>query len=619
MRSLLPAALLLASPLLAQEKKEEIDAAWIRSRYTKHEFRIPMRDGVRLFIAVYTPKDTSKTYPILFRRTPYSLRPYGPDNYPASFGPSDKFAREGYVFAVQDVRGRWMSEGDFEHVRPFRTVKSNPRDIDESTDVYDTIDWLVKNVPNNNGCVGMWGISYPGFYTTMGALSGHPALKAVSPQAPVTDWFLGDDWHHNGVFFLAHAFNFMINFEKPHPGPVRKAEPDFDHGTPNGYKFFLDLGSAVIANEKHFENNSVFWNDLVRHSSYDSFWEARNASAHLKNIQPAMLTVGGWFDAENLYGALQTYRAAEKLSPSARNLIVMGPWWHGQWGGDDGEALGSVRFDAKTAEFYRENIIFPFFEHHLKQKSDPNLPEAWMFETGRNQWRRFGEWPPKAARQRTLFFHPRGRLAFEPPKDTGAHDEYLSDPNKPVPVVDYPAAGMTKEYMADDQRFASQRPDVLVYETEPLEEDVTFAGPLTALLQVSTTASDADFVVKLIDVYPDDFPNPTNNPKGLKMGGYQQLVRGEPFRGRFRNGFAKAEPFTPGQQAKIEFELPDVLHTFRREHRIMVQVQSSWFPLTDRNPQQFIDVYTAKEADYRKATHRVYHSSSLSVRVLPWQ
>ena len=468
MRAFLPTVLLLCSPVLAQEKKDEIDAAWIRARYTKYEFRIPMRDGVRLFTAVYTPKDTSKAYPILFRRTPYSLRPYGPDNYPAGFGPSDKFAREGYIFAVQDVRGRWMSEGDFEHVRSFKSVKNGTRDIDESTDVYDTVEWLVKNVPNNNGRVGMWGISYPGFYTTMGALSGHPALKAVSPQAPVTDWFLGDDWHHNGVFFLAHAFNFMINFEKPHPGPVRKAEPDFDHGTSNGYKFFLDLGSAVIANEKHFKNNSVFWNDLVKHSSYDSFWEARNVSAHLKNIQPAMLTVGGWFDAENLYGALHTYRAAEKLSPSAQNLLVMGPWWHGQWSGDDGEGLGAVRFDAKTGEFYRDNIIFPFFEHHLKEKPDPKLPEAWMFETGRNQWRRFSEWPPKAAQPRSLFFHPRGRLALEPPKDTSSYDEYLSYPNKPVPVVDYPATGMTKEYMVDDQRFASQRPDVLVYETEPL-------------------------------------------------------------------------------------------------------------------------------------------------------
>lgn len=608
---------------LAQESDDEV-RAWIRAHYTKHEVEIPARDGIRLYTAVYTPKDTSRTYPILLTRTPYSLRPYGPDQFADRLLQWRHLLKAGYIVAIQDVRGRWASEGEFVHVRPYIPNKG-PKDIDETTDTWDTIDWLIKNVPNNNGRAGMWGISYPGFYAAMGAVDAHPALKAASPQAPVGDWFIGDDFHHNGAFFLAHAFNFFINFERQRPEnePLKKSPgPDFDHGTPNGYDFFLRLGSAVNVNEKHFKNTSKFWNELTSNGSYNEYWQARSLPRRMRNIKPAMMTVGGWFDAEDVYGPLKVYAEAERNNPAGQNILVMGPWFHGQWSQEAGERLGQVRFDAKTSEFYRDQIELPFFEFHLKDEGEMKLPEAYMFETGRNQWRRHDAWPPKKARERTLYFHERGGLSFDAPSEESAFDEYLSDPGKPVPVVDYPTVRMTREYMVDDQRFAATRPDVLVYETEPLAADVTVAGPFTATLHVSTTGADADFVVKLIDVYPDDYPDPKENPKGIRMGGYQQLLRGEPFRARFHAGFEKAVPLTPNRVTKIEFELPDVYHTFRTGHKIMVQVQSTWFPLVDRNPQKFVDVYSAKEEDYQKATHRVYRSrqypSGIKIRALPW-
>lgn len=618
------AALCLAVAGFAQETDDEV-MAWIRAHYTKHEFQIPMRDGVRLYTAIYTPKDTTEKHPILLTRTPYSLRPYGVDQFGERLIGWKHFLKAGYIIAVQDVRGRWASEGEFVHVRPYIENKAGPKDVDETTDTWDTIEWMIRNVPNHNGRAGMWGISYPGFYAAMGAIDAHPALKAVSPQAPVADWFLGDDFHHNGAFFLAHAFNFMINFERQRPSdePLKKSPvPDFEHGTPNGYEFFLKLGSAVNANEKYFKNTSRFWNELISNGRYNEYWQARSLPRRMRNIKPAMMTVGGWFDAEDVYGPLKVYSEAEKNNPAGQNILVMGPWYHGQWSRDSGEALGHVRFDSKTGDFYRERIELPFFEFHLKDKGEMKLPEAYVFETGRNQWRRHDSWPPKEARGRTLYFGERGKLDFQAPSGQTAFDEYTSDPWKPVPVVDYPTVRMTREYMVDDQRFASTRPDVLVYRTPELEEDVTVAGPVTATLYVSTTGTDADFIVKLIDVYPDDYPDPKENPKDIRMGGYQQLVRGEPFRGRFRQGFDKAVPFTPNRVTKIEFEMPDVYHTFRRGHRIMVHVQSTWFPLVDRNPQKFVDVYSAKEEDYQKATHRVYrsreHPSGIKLRVLPW-
>lgn len=595
--------------LLAVQLAWPQGADYIRANYTKYEYEIPMRDGKKLFTAVYAPKDTSQQYPIMLNRTPYSLQPYGPDRLRGGFGVSEKFAKEGFIFAWQDVRGRWKSEGQFTNVTPHKTVKRGPADVDESSDTYDTIEWLVKNVPNNNGRVGMWGISYPGYYAAAGMIDAHPALKAVSPQAPIADWFIGDDFHHNGAFYLAHAFGFFARFGQPHPQPASIQPGVWNAGTNDGYRFFLDMGPLSSAESKYFKGQRAFWQELMEHGTYDEYWKSRNLLPHLKNIKPAVMTVGGWFDAEDLYGPLKIYETVEKTSPGAYNILVMGPWSHGQWAGGDAESLGAVRFGVKTGPFYREDIEFPFFNYHLKSKGELKLAEAVVFETGANVWRNYDAWPPKNARPRTLYFRANGRLTFDSLTDAAASfDEYLSDPNKPVPYIGYIAFGMTVEHMLDDQRFASTRTDVLTYQTDALRDDVTVAGPITPELFVSTTGTDSDWVVKLIDVYPDDYPDPDPNPKAVRMGGYQQLVRGELFRGKFRNSFEKAEPFTPGRVTRIKYVMPDANHTFRRGHRIMIQVQSSWFPLVDRNPQKFVDIYHAGPEDFQKATQRLYRS-----------
>jgi putative CocE/NonD family hydrolase len=575
-----------------------------------------MRDGVKLFTAVYVPKDESRQYPILLNRTPYSVRPYGADQYKSDLGPSPLFGKAGYVFVYQDVRGRVMSEGEFVNMRPHNPNKNGSKDVDESSDTYDTIDWLLKNVPNHNGRVGQWGISYPGFYAAAGMIDAHPALKASSPQAPVTDWFVGDDFHHNGALFLPHCFNFMANFGRPRPEPTTKSGPRFEHETPDGYDFFLRLGPLPNADARYFKGEIAFWNEAMRHGTYDDFWQARNLRQHLKNIKPAVLTVGGWFDAENLFGALETFKKVEANSPPSANHLVMGPWSHGGWSRGDGAALGTARFNAKTSEFFREQIELPFFEYHLKGQGTANTPKAWVFETGTNRWRRHATWPPKEARPRPLYLHADGRLDFIPTTGNGeAFDEYVSDPARPVPYFDKITIGMDREYMTADQRHAARRADVLTYATDVLTEDMTIAGPVEVELFVSTTGTDADWVVKLIDVFPNDHPDPDPNPTGLRMGGLQQLVRGDVMRGKFRNSFEKPEPFTPGQPTPVRFALPDCYHTFRPGHRLMVQVQSSWFPLVDRNPQTFVDIYTAKDEDFRKATHRVYRSGELRSRV----
>ena len=613
-------AAILTSGVFAQNRSDvpEFD---VKEHYTKYEYRIPMRDGVRLFTAVYVPKTAAEKYPIMLNRTPYTVSPYGTDNYPASLGPSEKFARDGFIFAYQDVRGQWMSEGDFVNMRPQLKEHQSPKDIDESTDTYDTIDWLVKNVPGNNGRVGMWGISYPGFYTAAGIIDAHPALKAASPQAPINDWFVGDDFHHNGALYLPHGFRFFEVFGKPRPGPQKPpgggAFGRGDSQQPDGYSFFLKSGTLADLNEKYLKYGVPFWNEMMQHGTYDEFWQSRDLRRHLKNIQPAVMTVGGWFDAEDLFGALHTYESIEKNSPGAYNMLVMGPWCHGCWARTDGDKLGNVTFGAKTSQFYRDEIEYPFFEHFLKDKADPKLPEAFIFETGTNRWRREPAWPPADVDRKPLYLRAGGKLSFDPPPvSEPAFDEYISDPNKPVPYIAGQAPGMTREHMTDDQRFASTRTDVLTYETDELSEDITLAGPLTPRLFVSTSGTDSDFAVKLIDVYPEDYPNPQANPTGIRMGGYQQLVRGEIFRGKFRNSFEKPEPFTPGKVEKIEYVMPDVAHTFRRGHRIMVQVQSSWFPLADRNPQKFTDIYAAKAGDFQKATERVYRSGTQSSCVI---
>lgn len=623
MRRLLPVVCLLLFPafISAQAPAPPSQKEYIRANYTKFEYRIPMRDGTKLFTAVYVPKDESKQYPILLNRSPYSSGPYGVDQYPDNLRPGKKYVEAGYIFVLQDVRGCWMSEGDFVNMRPHIPNKTD-KQFDESSDTYDTVEWLVKNVPNNNGRVGQHGISYPGFYTVCGMIDAHPAMRAVSPQAPINDWFVGDDFHHNGCLYLPHAFNFLASFGVERPGPVKKREfSRFDHGTPDGYDFFLNMGPLKNADAKHFKGKIAFWNEMMKHGTYDEFWQAKNLRPHIKDIKPAVLTVGGWFDAENLFGALHTFKQADKTKSDGPNHIVMGPWNHGGWSRGDGDKLGDLNFGAKTGEQYKETIEFPFFEHHLKGKDDPKLSKAMVFETGANRWRKFDAWPPKSkdgtAYQQFLVLDSTGTLVMGAQK-RGAEtfDEFVSDPAKPVPFTEKMTPGMTNDYMTYDQRFAARRPDVLVYQGPVLEDDLTIAGPIEVNLTVSTTGTDADWCVKLIDVYPGDYPDPEPNPTGVRMGGYQQLIRGEIFRGKFRNSFNKPEPFEPNKPTTVKFTMPDVLHTLRPGHRLMVQVQSSWFPLADRNPQTFCDIYSAEEKDFKKQMHRVYHGSSVTVGVV---
>ena len=593
-------------PLSGQQPDQE---EYIRANYAKFEYRIPMRDGVRLFTAVYVPNDRSRTYPILLYRTPYSSRPYGPDRYRSSLGPTPEFARDGYIFVYQDVRGRYMSEGDFVQLTPHLPEKRTPQDIDESTDTYDTIEWLVTHLTGHNGRVGQWGISYPGFYTAAGMIDTHPALKAASPQAPIGDFYF-DDFHHHGAFFLAHAFSFFARHAKPRPKPTTEPLVPFEYGTPDGYRFFLDLGPLSNINRVHLKGEIEFWNQMMEHPRYDAFWSKRGIVRHLKNVRCAVMTVGGWFDAEDLYGPLEIYRSVERNNPEISNILVMGPWAHGDWGRRSGAGLGNARFGYDTSDFYRERIIRPFFRHHLKQEGTADLPEAYVFETGANRWWTFDSWPPPSLKPHRLYLRAQGNLSPQPP-ETGEEgfDEYVSDPAKPVPFTQDISPGMTREYMTDDQRFAARRPDVLAYQTPVLEQDLTVAGPLEAELWVSTTAGDADWVVKLIDVLPDSAPDNDPNPRRVRMGGYQMMIRSEVIRGRFRNSYEHPEPFEPGRPTRVRLPLQDVFHTFKAGHRVMVQIQSSWFPLVDRNPQKYVpNIFKAKAEDFIRATHRVYHS-----------
>ncbi len=603
----------------------------VKEYYTKYEYYIPVRDGKKLFTSIYVPKNTSRTYPFLMVRTPYSVAPYGVDSYKRRLGPTDAFDKAGYIFVFQDVRGRYLSEGTFVEMHPHIDNPKSNADVDESTDTYDTVEWLLKHIPNSNGRVGIWGISYPGFYTSASIIDSHPAIKAASPEAPMTDLFMGDDSYHGGAFMLLANFDFY-NFFKPRPEPTlpSRNRESFDWGTTDAYDFFLKLGPISNADKIYFKGSNSLWNDQVQHSTYDNYWQARDLSRHMKNIRCAVLTVGGWFDAEDLAGPFRTYHTIKKNNPDTFSGLVVGPWSHGGWGGLEGLHFGRLNFNSKTGEYYRERIIFPFFEQYLKGEGPAKIPEATVFETGTNVWRTYASWPPPNAQSKTLYFHAGGTLSFDPPSEQEqTFDEYVSDPRKPVPYVGYANTDVPQEYMASDQRFAAKRPDVLVYETAPLDQDVTIAGPVSPHLHVSTTGTDSDFVVKLIDVYPVDYPEAERPPQPRTdvtvpieaMGEYQQLVRGDPFRGKFRNSFEHPEAFTPGQVVKVDFEMPDVNHTFRRGHRIMVQVQSSWFPLVDLNPQVFMNIPDATPADFKKATERVYHSktapSGIVVGVLP--
>ncbi|MBX3283205.1 MAG: CocE/NonD family hydrolase [Acidobacteria bacterium] len=605
-------------------------ATYIKEHYTKREVQIPMRDGVKLFTSIYEPKDQSQKYPIMMSRTPYSVAPYGPDKLKTLLGPDYQFAREGYIFVYQDVRGRWMSEGTFVDVRP-ELAQYGKVKIDESTDTYDTIDWLVKNVANNNGKVGTYGISYPGYYTSAGSINSHPALKACSPQAPVSDWYHGDDMHHNGALFLAQNYSFY-RFFQPFTTPsdsMSYLRPWKGRETQDGYDFFLKLGGLKEVADSFETGLGVrqpYWDDMQDHPNYDQYWKDRNVLTHLNKIGCATMTVGGWYDNEDLYGALNTYRHIEKQNPGIYNILVVGPWFHGGWARSDGEWLGTAYFGSQTSEYYRVNMELPFFNHFLKDKGDISLlKEVNVFDTGANTWRSFDGFEPTNGKDTALYLTNNGGLSFTPASAAG-YDEYVSDPMKPVPYTQKITLSYPRDFMTEDQRFASTRPDVLVYETAPLAEDVTVAGDIKPSLYISSSGTDSDFVVKLIDAFPDDykFPEGKKPPENsafsvFEPGGYQMLLRGEPMPARFREGFEKGIPLVPNKASYLSFTMPGITHTFKKGHRIMVQVQSTWFPLVARNPQQFVENnFKATSSDFRKATQRVYFGGKTgSAIILP--
>lgn len=598
------------------------DSVFVRMNYDKQEVAIPMRDGVKLFTAIYTPKDKTRTFPILMQRTCYSVAPYGADKYRRSLGPSTYELHDKYIFVYQDVRGRWMSEGKFDNMTP--NIPGNDRKnktaVDESSDTWDTIEWLLKNVKGNNGKVGQYGISYPGFYTAASLPDAHPALKAASPQAPISDFFF-DDFHHNGAFLQSYIAAFAV-FGYQHDQPTSKAwyteqiARFREVPVADGYDFNLRLGPLKNADKYHGDN--FFWQQIVDHPNYDEFWQKRSLLPHLKNINTAVLTVGGWFDAEDLYGPLNIYKTIEKTSPQAKNSIVMGPWAHGQWAQPDKGPLthNHIYFGDSINVFFQREIQRKFFAHHLKGEGTPNLPEALVFDTGAKEWRRFDAWPPREIPPVRLYFGENGKLSVNQPLKQEAVFDYISDPAKPVPYTSQ-TEGLVftpRLFMSDDQRDAGRRPDVLTFETEPLAEDVLVGGEIMAKLKVAMTGTDADFIVKLIDVYPQDHEKYEHNPKNIVMGGYQHLVRSEVFRGRFRNSFEKPEPFTPDQPTDVNFRLQDVLHTFKKGHRMMIQIHSTWFPYIDRNPQKYVDnIYKANEEDFVKSTIRVYGSSVVEI------
>ncbi len=615
----------------AQMKAQAEDlAAYIKENYTKREVMIPMRDGVKLFTSIYEPKAKAEKYAILMNRTPYTVAPYGDGKYKPSLGPNELFAKEGYIFVYQDVRGRWMSEGEFMDVRP-ETARPGTKDIDESTDTYDTVDWLIKNVDNNNGRVGIYGISYPGFYTSAGIINSHPAIKAASPQAPVSDWFHGDDMHHNGALFLAQNYAFFGFFGQPRPQPETPETTKlkfFNPGTADGYDYFLDMGSMKNSGdiyEKQLSSRIKFWDEMMSHPNYDQFWQERNVLTKLKGVKAAVMTVGGWYDNEDLYGALHTYQSIEKMNPGIYNILVMGPWFHGGWERADGDWLGTAYFGTKTSEYYRAQIELPFFNHFLKDKGDiSNLKEINTFDTGDHEWRDFDNWnPTKNVSRKQIYLTANGGLSWDAPKGAEGFDEYVSDPKNPVPYTQKVTFNYPRDYMTEDQRFAATRPDVLVYQSAPLTEDLTVAGAIEPSLFVSTSGTDSDYVVKLIDVFPDDYKYPAGvkPPENsaacvFEPGGYEMLLRGEPFPARFRNSFEKPEAMVADKVTKIEYEMPGIVHTFKKGHRIMVQIQSSWFPLVARNPQKYVpNVNAASDADFIKATERVFYGGANATHI----
>tara|TARA_R110002050_G_scaffold25604_7_gene68211 strand:+ start:18519 stop:20390 length:1872 start_codon:yes stop_codon:yes gene_type:complete len=592
-----------------------VDSYNPRDFYNKTEVAIPMRDGIKLHTTIYSPKDTSKKYPIIMSRTPYSCRPYGSNEYKALISPNRKMMKEGNIVVYQDVRGRWNSEGVYDNMRAFIPNKKNG-EVDEASDTYDTIEWLINNVKNHNGNVGIWGISYPGFYATYSLLDAHPALKAVSPQAPIGDFFF-DDFHHNGAYLLSYwRATAVFGYMKDQPTTEEwYTFPEL--GTEDQYQFFLDAGPLSNL-DKYYKEDNVFWQQLKEHPNYDDFWQKRGIIQHLENIKPAVMTVGGWFDAEDLYGPLNTYGHIEKNS-SNYNTIVMGPWSHGDWSKETKrQAIGNVYFGDDISKFYQENIETRFFNHFLKgEGATTNLPEAYVFDTGSKEWKTFNAWPPKNTSKETYSLQRNRRLGQIATREY-SFQEFISDPKKPVPYSeDIKMVFTPRKFMTDDQRFAARRPDVLLFETEPLEEPLTLAGDIMAKLSVSTTGTDADWIVKIIDVYPADHKDYEETQDYLKMGNYHQMVRSEVMRGRFRNDFSKPEPFVPEEATQVNIQLQDVFHTFKKGHKIQVQVQSTMFPYIDINPQTYVEnIFQAKPEDFQKQTHRVYNTSLIEFTVL---
>jgi putative CocE/NonD family hydrolase len=594
MRPYIPALLLLtACPLAAQP-----DA------FTMTTAMVPMRDGVRLHTNIFVPKKNQGPLPILLMRTPY-----GAPGDPKAVGSSPNtqaLAPDGYIIVYQDIRGRFGSEGQFVMMRQPAAAGG----VDETTDAYDTIDWLLKNVPGNNGKAGMFGTSYGGWLTAMALLKPHPALKAVSEQASPADMFLGDDFHHNGAFRLSYGFEYSAELETS-----RTANTYFPFDRFDTYSWYLALGSLAHANERWFHGRIPTWNDFAAHPNYDSFWQGQ-AFAHLKKTTVPNLNVAGWWDQEDFYGPLKIYDLLEKDDAERLNYVVVGPWNHGGWNRADGSKLGAIDFGQNTSETYRREVFAPWFRYWLHGKGQLPLREAMTFETGSNRWRQFDAWPPREAAVRNLYLAAGGKLAFDAPGGQKPEfDEYVSDPANPVPYrhrpisPTYPGPGWPA-WLVEDQRFAEHRPDVLTWETDPLAEDLTVAGDIVARIFAATSGSDADWIVKLIDVYPEDFK------PDAKMGGYELMIADEVFRARFRNSFERPEPVEPNQVTAYRIDLHTNNHAFLKGHRIMVQIQSTWFPLIDRNPQKFVpNIFEAKDSDFEPARQRIFRGGSAASHI----
>lgn len=604
---------LISIPALGQEN------TFSSADYVKSQYDIEMRDGVKLHTVVYAPKDTTQDYPILMKRTPYNCRPYEEGKVPEQIISNPYMQKEGFIIVCQDVRGRWMSEGDYTTMTP---NQSDEDKIDESSDTYDTVEWLINNIPNNNGKVGQWGISYPGFYTTAGLPDAHPAMAASSPQAPISDFFF-DDFHHHGAYFLSYWYVTPL-FGIQQEAPTDTAWYNFAQtGTQDGYYFYESITPLTKA-DKYYSEENFFWQELKNHPNYDTFWQKRNILPHLENIDHPVMTVGGWFDAEDLYGPLNTYQSIEEKNPGQQNTIVMGPWSHGQWASNNPhQMVGEIYFGKNISEFYKKNIEYPFFMTHLKDADMEPLPEAYMFDTGTKSWSTFDDWPPKRVQKKSWYIHGDGSLNDQQPKDSGnKFTEYESDLENPVPYKEESdLVFIPQDYMTDDQRFAARRPDVITFETEVLKEDITLAGDMLANLFVSTSGTASDWIVKLVDVYPPSTPETEHTPEDVELDNYHQMVRSEVIRGRFRDSYENPKPFKPNKVTYVDLPLQDVYHTFKKGHKIQIQIQSTWFPLVDLNPQKYVpNIFKAKESDFQNAIQRVYHTpehpTNIEVKVL---